>query len=106
MRRACPVCASLETVIVNNARNKVLAVMDWLLYLPVSILSLIISFVSEGFFWIPDVDLLPITRKCRACGELFRSGKARGRDTRHCRRCDYDLTGNVSGVCPECGEAR
>ena len=20
-----------------------------------------------------------------------------------CRRCDYDLTGNVSGVCPECG---
>jgi hypothetical protein len=27
--------------------------------------------------------------------------------TRHvpgrCSRCDYDLTGNVSGVCPECG---
>jgi hypothetical protein len=22
---------------------------------------------------------------------------------RHCGRCDYDLTGNVSGVCPECG---
>lgn len=21
----------------------------------------------------------------------------------HCRRCGYDLTGNVSGVCPECG---
>jgi hypothetical protein len=21
-----------------------------------------------------------------------------------CVRCDYDLTGNVSGVCPECGE--
>jgi hypothetical protein len=21
----------------------------------------------------------------------------------HCRVCDYDLTGNVSGVCPECG---
>ena len=21
-----------------------------------------------------------------------------------CRKCDYDLTGNVSGVCPECGE--
>lgn len=21
-----------------------------------------------------------------------------------CRRCGYDLTGNVSGVCPECGE--
>ncbi len=23
----------------------------------------------------------------------------------HCRRCGYDLTGNVSGVCPECGAA-
>jgi len=23
----------------------------------------------------------------------------------HCQNCDYDLTGNVSGVCPECGEA-
>ena len=21
----------------------------------------------------------------------------------HCRKCEYDLTGNVSGVCPECG---
>ena len=22
----------------------------------------------------------------------------------HCRKCGYDLTGNVSGKCPECGE--
>jgi hypothetical protein len=22
----------------------------------------------------------------------------------HCKKCDYDLTGNLSGVCPECGE--
>ena len=22
-----------------------------------------------------------------------------------CRQCDYDLTGNTSGVCPECGTA-
>ena len=22
----------------------------------------------------------------------------------HCRKCRYDLTGNTSGVCPECGE--
>jgi hypothetical protein len=22
----------------------------------------------------------------------------------HCRKCDYDLTGNTSGRCPECGE--
>jgi len=22
----------------------------------------------------------------------------------HCRKCGYNLTGNVSGICPECGE--
>ena len=27
------------------------------------------------------------------------------RATRSCRTCGYDLTGNVSGVCPECGQA-
>lgn len=27
----------------------------------------------------------------------------RWRPPGHCRRCGYDLTGNVSGVCPECG---
>ena len=21
----------------------------------------------------------------------------------HCQKCDYDLTGNESGICPECG---
>ncbi|MBI4581439.1 MAG: hypothetical protein HY718_17180 [Planctomycetes bacterium] len=24
----------------------------------------------------------------------------------HCRKCGYNLTGNVSGVCPECGTKR
>ncbi len=27
----------------------------------------------------------------------------RRRNTGHCLRCGYDLTGNESGVCPECG---
>jgi hypothetical protein len=26
-------------------------------------------------------------------------------DSGQCRTCGYDLTGNVSGVCPECGTA-
>jgi hypothetical protein len=30
----------------------------------------------------------------------------RRRRDRHCHRCGYDLTGNVSGVCPECGNGR
>ena len=29
--------------------------------------------------------------------------RARRHPIGHCQECDYDLTGNVSGVCPECG---
>jgi predicted amidophosphoribosyltransferase len=27
----------------------------------------------------------------------------RRREPGHCQRCNYDLTGNTGGVCPECG---
>ena len=37
---------------------------------------------------------------------FFRSPKRRWRiPPGHCKRCRYDLTGNTSGVCPECGMA-
>jgi len=29
--------------------------------------------------------------------------RSRNRVLGHCPQCAYDLTGNVSGVCPECG---
>jgi hypothetical protein len=31
---------------------------------------------------------------------------SRARDPTRCRECGYDLTGNVSGNCPECGTPR
>lgn len=34
---------------------------------------------------------------------LFRLWHRARRKPGHCRFCDYDLTGNVSGKCPECG---
>jgi hypothetical protein len=42
----------------------------------------------------------------RAQEEPFLPTEAMGnysRDPRHCGQCNYDLTGNVSGICPECG---
>ncbi len=30
--------------------------------------------------------------------------KKRHKDDGKCEHCGYDLTGNTSGVCPECGE--
>ena len=32
-----------------------------------------------------------------------RAARVRLIDGRYCGRCRYDLTGNTSGVCPECG---
>ena len=34
---------------------------------------------------------------------LVRAWNTRHRGPRHCPRCGYDLTGNTTGVCPECG---
>ena len=31
-------------------------------------------------------------------------GSSRGHDNHHCRKCGYDLRGNRSGRCPECGQ--
>ena len=37
-------------------------------------------------------------------GALWWSDRRRRPDG-HCTRCGYNLTGNISGVCPECGTA-
>lgn len=34
---------------------------------------------------------------------IFVQYKARGPKAGHCLKCGYNLTGNVTGVCPECG---
>ena len=41
-----------------------------------------------------------------AWSRLTRARLARRTRLGACRKCGYDLTGNVSGVCPECGTAR
>ncbi len=47
-------------------------------------------------FWVPAVLLLP------GLAALI-PWRRRRRTVGHCTQCEYDLTGNVSGVCPECG---
>jgi hypothetical protein len=54
----------------------------WSAYLPLWMPLLIVAIPTTWLWW--------RDRRCIPSG--------------HCRKCGYDLTGNVSGVCPECGE--
>lgn len=44
-----------------------------------------------------------LTAVIPSCIEYF--DWSRRKPPRYCSKCRYDLTGNVSGVCPECGKA-
>jgi len=44
--------------------------------------------------------LLAVAPAARVCGVLVRRSRQR---RQRCRACGYDLTGNETGVCPECG---
>lgn len=38
------------------------------------------------------------------CIWYYRKGDQKTENPFHCRKCGYNLTGNRSGTCPECGE--
>ena len=57
------------------------------------------SFSSGAYLWVP----LWIPFLLIAIPTVIAWRRDRRPKPGHCR-CGYDLTGNVSGVCPECGE--
>jgi hypothetical protein len=42
---------------------------------------------------------------CTVAGLPFLLSPSNSESIGHCKKCGYDLTGNVSGRCPECGSA-
>jgi hypothetical protein len=73
-----------------------------------------VRFWPEGRFWFtyPEVTYkvawvayLPLWMPAAvfAALMLWMIPWRRRRPPHHCKRCGYDLTGNISGLCPECG---
>jgi len=58
--------------------------------------------VNRAWEWLGVPLWMPFLLVGVATGMLWRRDRHR-RTPGHCARCGYDLTGNVSGRCPECG---
>ncbi|NLX14761.1 MAG: hypothetical protein GXY44_14075 [Phycisphaerales bacterium] len=60
----------------------------------------------NGAYWLLILITIPFLDSARS---TFRKSNEKDLlqnfvdDPRHCGQCEYDLTGNVSGTCPECG---
>lgn len=67
------------------------------------------EYFEGGFSWIVLSPIVIVPVLIANLHRVFRSPKAKdfernfALNSRHCGRCEYDLTGNVSGMCPECG---
>jgi hypothetical protein len=62
--------------------------------------------VSFWTFWVGGCGLMMLLWQLLGSPERFSNAEATANyaaDRQHCGRCEYDLTGNQSGVCPECG---
>lgn len=58
----------------------------------------------DGTFAVVPLWVLAVISGCAAMGTFAaRKGSPRHRPAVTCASCQYDLTGNVSGRCPECG---
>jgi hypothetical protein len=63
--------------------------------------------VPDGLWLVAAMVVAAVAVACAAWWHGVRPDELRlSRFVRgQCERCGYDLRGNVSGVCPECGEA-
>jgi len=86
--------------------NALLVAVPYLGVLPSSLSTMLVHFVGGGE-WSVRLRLLAVYGTnllifsiMGVCGSIWVGQR---NPTHMCKECAYDLTGNVSGVCPECG---
>ena len=92
----CPYCGGDDGRFIVNLRN---------------LFRLAGNLLARLNYYAPDVAEMPqpsrgspfpLLRHCQHCGERF-WGKPSNHADPICDNCGYDLTGNVTGLCSECG---
>jgi hypothetical protein len=71
---------------------------------PLALVRVQVNRVANGRLWVfPQWPLVAAAALPPALGVVRRRRRRARAVPGACRNCEYDLTGNVSGVCPECG---
>ena len=98
-RATCPVCKSRNTRLLRTPFNALRLL--WLGILILIALALF-PFLDELTVFVLGL-AADLSHRCKTCGAHFRGEKPQPVDTFTCPCCEYDLRGNTSGRCPECG---
>ena len=98
----CPQCrASAGHRLRWSGRNiSALAANGFVIFVNIALFGL---GLAGGILLLDFLPLVGLERVCLSCGFRFVDKKARRPDYDRCADCGYDLTGNVSGRCSECG---
>ena len=96
VRNNCPSCQTNEHVRYRRTiANGLRCVGNAALFPLWSLLSDILMETVSGY--------TPMAFVCMRCGARFRGEKKQHTPKDECARCEYNLLGNQTGRCPECG---
>jgi hypothetical protein len=97
--RICPYCGSGNTRAIFGLVNAGYLFQEVIVSLAVLALAVFTGYTPH------EGESRPFTLKrvCRQCRGRFWPKREQKTPINFCGQCGYNLTGNVSGVCPECG---